>query len=338
MTREEYFKTDALSRSALVAFDEHPSLFFQKGYQRDSEALRFGDAFDCLMFDGESVLKERFRFSTIKLPYSQNTNAGKLTTEIIRVVKENPSAIDNSDLIRNCIEAAEINTKSIDKTIDEFNAANGMDHVREMIDPMCLRSDDRVMLDAMRYSLLSSKYSHMFQTYPDGTNHHVDRHLEYFHQQVILFDHPSGHRIKVMLDIICVDHSKRRVYKVDLKTTSSKHPQFTLFDYRYDLQAGLYSMGVEKWAAQNFPGYSCNTGFEFLFCHKSVVATEPIKVIMTQYDVDQIISGRPKKYGQYLKNITEMLYDLKWHIDNDVWDYPKAVIEAGGYYAKLYDV
>lgn len=347
MTREEYFKTDAVSRSALVAFVEHPSFFLSKGYEKESRALIFGDAFDCLMFDGKKVLEDRFRFSSIVLPYSDNTNAGKFTDELIRICKENPEQFQKvqannkieDDLIGVAMEAADINVKSQEKTLQQFNDANAVQYVIDMIDPMCLKSKESILLNSMRESLLMSRYAHLFQTYPDGTNHIVDNHMEHFHQVVVLFDHPlTGIKLKVMLDIVSVDHSRKRIYKVDLKTTSNANPQYSLFEYRYDIQAGLYSMGIEKWRDDNFPGYDCSTGFEFLFVHKSTPSIEPIKVIMSQNDVDTIISGTPKKYGQYIKNIHTMLSDLKWHMDNDEWSYPKDFILNQGYVAKIYEV
>lgn len=343
MTRDDYFRSDGVSRSRLVSFDTHPNLFHTGGVEKDSYALRFGDAFDTLMFDGKDAVDSRFKFASTELPFSIDTVPGTVVSNMLRIVKENPEAIlDREKLLQTAAECADLNSKTAAKTLEKVNVDSVYQYITEIVDPNCLKGSDRHLLESMRNAiLLDKRYNGIFNPFPDGTNHVKDGDNEYFHQVAVYFKHiPTGIQLKVLLDIIHVDHKEKAVRKIDLKTTYESFPKDVdrlLFEHRYDIQAGLYSLGAAIWTENNFPDYRCDLGFDFLFVPKSLPAKECFLVKMPQSEVETIIDGTPSRRGRKLRNINEMLIDLKWHMDNEVWSYPRRVIENKGYVAKIYD-
>ncbi len=98
MTREEYFAADAISRSLLMELRKHPTKakrMIEEGMNETSDALRLGDAFDCMMFDSQEIVDERFHVMQLSNPYSGTTTQGRFINKMIPIASQGFPLEDN---------------------------------------------------------------------------------------------------------------------------------------------------------------------------------------------------------------------------------------------------
>lgn len=131
----------------------------------------------------------------------------------------------------------------------------------------------------------------------------------------VIWKHPDfpDFKMKSIFDRLIIDEHTKVATLVDLKTTSKSVNSFkhSYKQYKYYRQMALYLLAVE-WYLKDL-GYDVSDWkFEVY-----IVATQTNgygdTAVYTPSDTD-IIRG--------LKESNELLTKMKWHFDNDMWDYP----------------
>lgn len=136
--------------------------------------------------------------------------------------------------------------------------------------------------------------------------------------------------VKCMCDIILVNHKKKVIQVADLKTTSENEENFEdkYLKFRYDIQATLYPHIVENITKQD-PYFK---KFSFLPFKFIVVNRYLRKPLVYEDDLYQRIkSGNMQVLnGEPYKNYMDYLSEIKYHLDNQKFDYTYESIKNNG--------
>jgi hypothetical protein len=129
-----------------------------------------------------------------------------------------------------------------------------------------------------------------------------------------------GHMFKSMMDKVIVDHKVKTVQVYDLKCTWSVenfYSEYYLYRRAY-IQGFLYHKAAESWASEM--GYGDYTILlpRFIVCD-STNYMNPLIYVMTQESMDNALNGFEYKGREY-PGVAQLIEDLKWTLDNDVWN------------------
>jgi hypothetical protein len=145
---------------------------------------------------------------------------------------------------------------------------------------------------------------------------------ESYVEKEILFEYP-GFRFKMraFLDKLIVDKTKKRVTIIDVKTTSKPVKDFaeSFSLYGYHRQMYLYYIATQYWLKEQ--GYD-PLSFTFEFKIVTLQTTPGYEVA--------VYTPTPSSLQIAKLAVEENLERLKWHFDNDLWDYPREYYEGDG--------
>jgi hypothetical protein len=129
-----------------------------------------------------------------------------------------------------------------------------------------------------------------------------------------------GHMFKSMMDKMIVDHKSKTVQVYDLKCTWSVenfYSEYYLYRRAY-IQGFLYHKAAETWASEM--GYGDYTILypRFIVCD-STNYSNPLVYVMTVDSMDNALNGFEHN-GRPYPGVAQLIEDLKWTLDNDVWN------------------
>jgi hypothetical protein len=129
-----------------------------------------------------------------------------------------------------------------------------------------------------------------------------------------------GHMFKSMMDKVILDHKAKTVQVYDLKCTWSVenfYSEYYLYRRAY-IQGFLYHKAAETWASEM--GYGDYTILypRFIVCD-STNYSNPLVYVMSVNSMDNALNGFEHNGRQY-PGVAQLIEDLKWTLDNDVWN------------------
>lgn len=230
----------------LTKQDEH--------YYEEKKHFIIGSAVDFRISHGEELFLNKYHFSKlIKKPGDSAMSVIKLAHDKAR--EEFPLGLDVSLLAykKQIFEAANeegyyMNRRNkqddweADTRINELLKQNGQDYWADLVlaeGKQVLSDDEQNTINSCIISLTTHKHTaHLFK---DSEN--ID----------IVFQFPMYFTVKDvdckgMIDIIIIDHARKRILPVDLKTTMKMVLRFNevIKKRRYDLQASFYTEGLKQ--------------------------------------------------------------------------------------------
>jgi len=137
----------------------------------------------------------------------------------------------------------------------------------------------------------------------------------------ILWLFPNGVECKSMLDRIIIDHKNKVIKLVDLKTTSSfKEFREKFNNYSYYRQMAFYWLAIKSYFKEsNLNGFDDYKKETYVIC---INMKEPTEI--------KVYSVKENTLGRGLDEIELLMKQLKWHFDNNKWDYPMYYYEGKG--------
>ena len=129
-----------------------------------------------------------------------------------------------------------------------------------------------------------------------------------------------GHMFKSMMDKVILDHKAKTVQVYDLKCTWSVenfYSEYYLYRRAY-IQGFLYHKAAESWASEMGYGDYEILLPRFIVCD-STNYMNPLVYKMTQISMDNALNGFEYKGREY-PGVAQLIGDLKWTLDNDVWN------------------
>lgn len=341
MTRKEYFEYNAVSRSLLMKLKYHPKYaknMMEYGSNEESEALLIGDAFDALMFDGKEMFDEKFHVLQYENPFSDGRSfMGKLMNKCIELMQTDDRAVE--DIAETAYDLIKTKTSKEEDVINDFNNDHAAEYLRELrIEKITLTTEQYLSIIALKEQLLNNPFvnKYFIESPIKGQDTYEFEGRTLIYQKVILAT-IAGVECKAMLDIIEIDHDRKVITPIDLKSSMEKAHRFdgTILKYDYAYQGGFYTLTLEQWRDNEYPGYAI-LPFRFIFSEKTSYF-EPLIYTLNNKDINITIYG-----GQYngrpVRGIIGLLEDYKWHMENNLWEYRKEVYDANGMViSDLYD-
>jgi hypothetical protein len=143
--------------------------------------------------------------------------------------------------------------------------------------------------------------------------------LEEYNEQVIFFEY-MGVECKSMIDRFIVNHKDKTIKLIDLKTTSNLGDFGHSFEeFKYYRQMAFYWIALYSYFKEqgiNLSDYSKETYIVGL--QKGDVP----ECRVFEITEDWLTLGHSE--------ISEVLYELKWHFDNDLWEHRQEYYENNG--------
>jgi len=248
------------------------------------------------------------------------------------------SVISNDDIIAAC-KVNEFQSrykdpallKAVYKYEDYFNELC-ISHGKQII-----TFEDKNQIDRIVDSFETSKWAHLF----DDSLANVTNIDLYF--QLPIYGKISNVKVKGLLDLVIVDHSKKLISIIDFKTTGEPVIKFkySAKSYRYDFQAAWYTKLLTIWlqTRPELAGYKFG-GFSFLvessiFINGTVMQKASAEFLkrgkygtpeVLAFEYEDTIPIRPVKVREATYGWTTALQLYKWHVEHG-FDQDKEVIE-----------
>lgn len=137
----------------------------------------------------------------------------------------------------------------------------------------------------------------------------------------------GGMKLKSMLDKLVVDHEEKTVQIYDLKcvwAVENFYEEYYLYRRAY-IQAFLYYKAIES--LEEFKGYKVLAP-KFIVCD-STNYYNPLVYTLTHLDLEDAYYGFKYKHREY-PGVQQIIEDLKWALENDVWNISRENFENKG--------
>ena len=325
-----YYEVNAISQSALTNFSYGPQYYksqLNKDFDEDSEALKIGFAVDTLLYEPDKF-NEKFCNIDLMRP------SGQLGTFCDILFK----ADNDSELQRQfpekstkeyAYEQVGFKRDSLATVMSKFEK-EGIEYYKQLqncSNKTILTLDQYNTAKSVYLSLLNNNYTRKELVKTDYSSD-----IEILNQLEIYWKY-NTFDCKSKLDSLWINHTKKTIQIKDLKTTGFHVNNFpkSFLKFRYDLQAAFYTEAVKYYIRYIRPELESYTILPFIFIVESTkyIGT-PLIYKCTSNDLFCGWYGGKSNDGIYYKGCKQLLEDLAWHIENDVWNYERIIIEQDG--------
>ena len=338
MTEPEYRALPNVSYSKLSALDRSPKSLIINTFEQ-SEALIYGSAVDVLLFDGEEVFNKQFAVLTANKP---SWGMAKIYEAIMSEIEAQQDDVlpeplstkleDYSDIILRVARANSYGDGWHNPTIIK----KVVEACQELYE-FTINSKGKKLLSPEQYEYafnsIQTLKTHEFTKHLFEENDNVDNYYQFPIEWEV---EVNGVKVlmKSLLDILRIDHKNKTIEPKDLKTTGKSVLAFpsSFIEWRYYLQASSYSDAVRYLIKTHYPQYISYRilPFEFLVI-SSKNPTKPLMYKCTENDLYVgAYGGTVKSYDREIKGYLELVRDMIWHTENELYNYPKSTYEAKG--------
>ncbi len=146
---------------------------------------------------------------------------------------------------------------------------------------------------------------------------------------ILNIQNPNELSLKGALDKVIIDHNKKIIIPFDIKSSASLNTfEISYYKYNYFRQGSYYTYLLKQWAVDK--GYENYKIINFMFIVCSTTGQGNYIYKMSDRDLQLAELGGVTKHNQEIKGWRDLLEDIKWHIKEKKWDYPKKVYENNG--------
>lgn len=325
---------ESLSYSKLALFDRDLDTFYRKYILKeivstDTPETILGSAFDCLLTEGEEEFNKKYRILDVNIPTEM---MGKYTESLINnylfyisvgIPKE--EAFNLSLDIAYNDSGFKLKKEAVEKRFQN----EGLAYFK-----IKTENSDKIFLSAKDYSNISKAVFNLKTNIFTKDYFTPLPHVELLYQVVDTFM-LDKYKCKVKLDLIKIDHEKKTIQPIDIKTTSDSPLSFvkSIRKFRYDIQDVLYS----KYVAEKYAEYGYDI-FPFKFIVINLEDSKnPICWQLSDTDRYYAAIGITKK-GYTIRGVMGLIDDLEWHISSNNWEYKREVyLNSGVLTTNMYD-
>lgn len=316
MNEKQYYKEKRVSSSSLKWFESGP-MYFRKMLDEEIKQIQLR-WFELGRQVHMAILEpDLFESSYISLEYKVPTSKNQ------KLFCEN-YMINGRDKVEAYKFAYTVKGKSDNKIEEE--AEKVFESLKDYIEYLVKSEDYRDILPESRWNLImdlkSAALSHKkgAELLIDDKEKEMNSEAEYFNEYVILWEYPNGVKCKSMLDRFIIDHKQKKIILVDFKTTSDVGGFEEHFvHWQYYRQLAFYWMALHyefKDKIKDFNTYSKET---------YIVAAQTKELPMCRvFSIDEGMLNRG------LSEIKELMSELAWHFDKDLWDHTRKYYEGDG--------
>ena len=304
LTLQNYREYPAIHYSLLSKIATDPS---NLEFNNDNDGITFGDALDILLTQSEEEFDKRYAVAKVDKPTGQ---MGEFVEALYKLKKFDEA-----------YETVGFKRDSLEKVVDRFSLEGADYH-----DFLQMAEGKKIISYEMYKDVLKAINTLKIHDFTSVYFNEPREGVEIKYQVPILFK-VDGNECKALLDVLVIDHEKKLIYPIDLKSTGEYINMFpsSFLKWKYYLQASFYSYGVK----QLYPDYTVDN-FKFIVI-SSQQLTKPL--VYTCTDEDLLVGekgGLNRFTNKKVKGWRQLYEDYLWHLNNDLWEYPKEVYENNG--------
>lgn len=348
LTEKEYRKTDILSYSSLKEFSNNRRKFYKKYILKekvdelsedDNENLLLGSMVDGLLTLSDEELEKKFVILNGEREKGQMLELGN---EIWKVTKDNLDeenklkidflnifdiALNNIKYDREGNEICFKGKKSDDILLKFYESKEKKfyDKRLENVNSIIITMDDYNTALAIKNTLYNTPWSR------DIVNKYCSpEECENIFQMTIMHE-MNGIPLKSMIDIMKIDHVNKIIYPYDLKVSYFINDfAYSYLKNKYFIQLGVYNNAVEEFKNNSdiYKDYKVYP-LQFLVADSTNIFM-PIIYKCTEKDLENSLNGFETSNGRKYQGIKEIITELKWCLDNNIWNCSKNVFENNG--------
>lgn len=343
-----YRKLDALNQSMIKLFDTDPVRFFEEfklGKERKdkkSVSLVIGDMVDFYLLACRADEEEfHNRFDEKFALYSGDKGTGQvfiLADHLFELTKrdtDKDTGKIKTKFETRFMEACSIiqtegkyKGKTLAKVLEDFDE-NGREYFEMLCDNIGKIVVDSSLVDKALYvgnKMKNDEFTrHIFNPNPD---------MEYLTHVPIVWKYWLSDEENIVckseVDIIQIDHKKKLIYPMDLKTTYDNES----FDYMYIkngyyLQNAFYHRAMDSWMEENgFKDYKLMP-MDFVVGDTSANNRRPLVYKTDAKDITKGLAGFELR-GNHYRGIDELIREISWCETMNIWDCSRDSYEKGG--------
>lgn len=325
VTEEEYRADPAISYSTLSTFArESQKVIPHLHDKKDAEALRFGSLVDCLMTEPETLEE---RFFIVDFP----STSDKIETICKKAFdQENPAR--SLELVKESIllEAMQ-EVGYYPNWKDETRLRDVISKGKEFYGLLFLAGDKTIMstedykraqacVEALKTNPFTKKIFFVNPFEPE---------VEKIYQLKFRTEEIAECAVRCMMDFCIVDHAKKTIRPVDLKTTGKDEEKFedSFIQWLYMLQGTLYTQTLKALISKDeyFRDFTI-LPYWFIVINRYNQTPMIWEFEDTFWEGDFLDS----KTGEVLKGWRRLLQELLWHIREGKYDYSYETYQVNG--------
>jgi hypothetical protein len=320
---KDYYKEKCVSNSSLSWFQNSP-LFFRMmldGEINQSTPSYFekGSQIHMYLLEPEEFEKE-YDFMSYETPKSKQQK--EFTETFARAKKGTKdekliSAYRNSYSTKEGDDKVLIKAKELANSYQEYIKYIKQSQVKKILPTTMMHT-----LNKIRSSVLSHKKARELMYNEEHLTFGNTDKLFIKNEFPIYWSYPNSElSCKSMMDRLIIDHDKKIVTMVDVKTTSHMSDFVSkALEYKYNRQIAFYWMAIH-WYFKNELNINMDE-YEKKSYIVAVSTTSPTETKVFNISDRKLIDG--------MEEIEKLMFELDWHFKNEKWDYPRSYYEGEG--------
>lgn len=304
----------SLSYSRVSDFNRNGPYSLIQRSNVDNNGVRIGSLVDDLLFEPDSFDEKYHLFNGIK----PTATSLKLAEFIIDFYEDIPSV---EELIKICkdnvywkSQKEETLIKNFTNEFYEYIKAQLISNAKTVI-----TTADLALATELKDILISHKYS------KEVIVNNLENHNQFYFE--IEYD---SFKFRGVMDKLVIDHKNKTVKLIDLKTGKNKAEEFqnSFIKWRYYFQEAIYTKAFDfickKFKLKDY------TLLPFEFLYISTSEKIPYLFTVTEKWHKAALNGFKTVQGYNYQGLHSVLDDIKWHLNNKVFDMSRYAYENNG--------
>lgn len=318
ITEEEYRASKRISYSFLKEFSEKgPSVILDGIPEVSTKYLTLGSVVDKLLTEPNYDPTKEYYVTDVVLDLSKSTHSSKIIGYLI----DNKITDVDFNILREICSTLEFKRLPDLKDSNLWKQINVV--TRQNKGEQIITSNELELAYKMADSFKNHKFTK--EIFLEEDDYFED--VEILNQAKIFFK-LYGVECKVMSDKIIINHDKKIITPIDIKTGSFFNFLSNFYKYKYYLQAPMYHAAIQSIVVKEFPDYKVD-GFSFAYISRERPDL-PLLYKLSDKEIEKAFVGWTNSYGIYQKGVQDLIRDYSWHIENDEYTLSRDLIENNG--------
>lgn len=320
ITETEYRGLQLPSYSLLKRIDESGPWALKYTKKYDSEAIDFGSLLDCKLITAHEF-DNKFYFDATEKP------TGQLLELAEYILKDETNSVDyyykNNSAVQGVSEALSLfgSTKNYDKRVEKFNDNTFWNYLQVKIDSIgkTIFTPD-TLSECSEAEVIIKSHLNTARFFKQSKD------IEYLYQVMIVTE-INGVQVKVMLDIVEVNHSNKTITPYDLKATEMHQLAFKnhFKKMKYYLQGSLYKVALGNYIKECLGLDYTLEDFKFIVWSRS--DKYPFIWNMGYEWHLKGLDGFNNIFGEHEKGVYELLDDYMFYSQNPDVKVDRSIVE-----------
>lgn len=322
-SNKEYTEIKAISNSSLNLLEQSPKKFLKfynlEFEESDKKYFLIGSAIHCYILEYNEFFK-RYKFLDYTAPNSANkklfldlyiSSKGDKNERLINAYKKSYSTYAAKD--ETVLEKAKELLKELSSYLKYLKYKDkGIDIIPGYL---------KTYLEKLKKELTNNTTANnLLFSVPTEIND-----IDIFNELPIIWEQTienTPYTLKALLDRVILDHDKKLIQLIDLKTTVDikEFKTSSFFKYHYDRQLSFYSLAIMNYFKQEYPDLNIE---DYTIEHYIVAVNKEMEPETAVFKITNSTILNASKQVSNLLNIAH------WHLSNNKWEYSKEHYENG---------